>query len=53
MITFHNSDATGPPSTSQVEVIGTLATDVTFANVFLLSQDQLEPLKHLRIALLT
>lgn len=45
MIALHNSDATGTPGTSQVEVVGTLATDVAFANVFLMSQDQLEPLK--------
>lgn len=42
VVAFHNSDATGTPGTSQVEVVGTLTTDVAFANMFLSSQVQLK-----------
>ena len=45
MVAFYNSDATGTPGTCQVEVVGTFATDVAFADVFLSSQDQLRPLQ--------
>ena len=47
VVAFHNGDATGTPGTSEVEVIGTFATDVAFANVFLWSQDQLKHFKDL------
>lgn len=53
MVAFHNSDATGTPGTSQVEVVGTFATDVAFANVFLSSQDQLKSFNYLGTVLLT
>ena len=53
MVAFHDGDATGTPGTSQIEVVGTLATDVTFANVLLWSQDQLKPVKHMGIVSLT
>lgn len=53
MVAFYNSDTTGTPRTSQVEIIGTFATDVAFAYVFLSSQDQLKSLKHLGMVLLT
>lgn len=43
MVAFYNSDATGTPGTSQVEVVGTFAADVAFADVFLWCQDQLRP----------
>lgn len=53
VVAFHDSNATGTPSTSQVEIVGTFATDVTFANVLLSSQDQLKPCKHLGSVSLT
>lgn len=53
MVAFHNSDATGTPGTSQIEVVGTFATDVAFANVFLLSQDLFKPFKGSGTVLLT
>lgn len=53
VVAFHNGDATGTPGTSEVEVIGTLATDVTFANVFLWSQDQLKRFTHSGVVSLT
>ena len=36
MVTFHNSDATATPGTSQVEIIGAFAAYMAFANMFLL-----------------
>ena len=53
MVAFHNSDATGTPGTSQVEIVGTFTTNVAVANVFLSSQDQLKPWKHFGIVFLT
>ena len=35
VVAFDNSDATGTPGTSQVEIIGTFATDMAFADMFL------------------
>ena len=53
VVAFHDSNAAGTPSTSQVEIVGTFATDVTFANMLLLSQDQLKPFKRLGSVSLT
>lgn len=36
MIALHNSDATISPSTGEVQVVGTLATNMALADMFLL-----------------
>ena len=53
VVAFHNGDATGTPGTSEVEIVGTLATDMVLANVFLLSQDQRKHFKHSGVVSLT
>ena len=53
VVAFHNGDATGTPGTSEVEIVGTLATDMVLANVFLLSQYQRKHFKHSGVVSLT
>ena len=46
MVAFDDGNATGTPGTSQIEIVGAFTANVTFANMFLSSQDQFRPLQH-------